>query len=139
MLSWSGLKSYKAKLRRGPSNLKVKSKRDVERWGRGVESGGKQDAPVDLGKLRQSISYEPIDNGMGARVSVNEPYAAFIEFGTGAGVIIPPGWDEVAAKFKGSGMRKVTITAQPFLTPNVRSENEKLKNRLRYNLRTFLQ
>lgn len=139
MINWKGLTNYQAKLRKSPDKLRTKSIRDVEIWRRNVAAQTAIDAPVDLGKLRQSVNNESIDNGLGGRVSVNAPYAAFIEFGTGAGILIPPGWEEVAAKFRGSGQRKVTIKAHSYFIPNVRSEGEKLKNRLRYNLRTLLQ
>ncbi len=139
MIQWSGLKAYKQKLKRAPDKLGRKSRQDVERFGRAVESKAQADAPVDLGKLRQSINYEPINSGYGAKISVNVPYAAFVEFGTGAGVLIPPGWEEIAQKWRGNNKREVTITAHPYFIPAVRSETEKLKARLRYNLRTFLQ
>lgn len=138
MISWKGLTEYQAKLRASARKLREKSKQDVERWGRGVEAQAKANAPVDLGKLRQSISYEPTNGGMGAKVSVNVAYAAFIEFGTGAGVLVPPGWAEVAIKFKGTRGRRVTISAHPYFVPAVKSETEKLKARLRYNLKTLL-
>ena len=61
---------------------------------------------VDLGQLRQSIGKTT------ATVAVNRsfffanaPYAAYVEFGTGGGVSIPKGFSEMAAPFKGKGIR----------------------------------
>lgn len=138
MIRWKGLTAYQAKLKNAPGKLRRKSVQDVERWGRGVEAQAKVNAPVDLGKLRQSISYEPTHSGMGAKVSVGVPYGAFMEFGTGAGVLIPEGWSEVAAMFRGTTGRKVTIAPHPYLIPATKSETERLIARLRYNLKTIL-
>lgn len=139
MISWNGLAKYKKKLINGRGRLPFETKQDLEAWGRTVEFRAKKFAPVDLGKLRQSITYESINNGNGAMVSVNVPYAAFVEFGTGAGVLIPQGWEEIAAQFKGSGKRTVSMPAQPYLYPAMQLETPKLISRLRGRLRTLFK
>lgn len=62
-------------------------------------------APKDRGFLRQNISPDT-DTFLEKRVTVNAPYAAYVEFGTGklaaqyvAG--LPPDWQSFAAKYKG--------------------------------------
>lgn len=137
MINWKGLKNYQSKLKRAPREFRQKTKQDLERWGRGVVFKAVEKAPVDLGKLRQSISYESIKGGMGARVSVGVPYGAIQEFGSGAAVVIPEGWQAEAEKWKGTKGRKVTITPQPYFIPAIKTETERLKARLRYNLKNF--
>lgn len=40
-------------------------------------------APVDLGKLRDSIQFEFLDGGMTGKINVGANYAIYVEFGTG--------------------------------------------------------
>lgn len=87
---------------------------------RDIEADAKRYAPVDLGKLRQSI--KAFDNGkLTWKVLVNStglaPYAAYVEFGTGGEVEVPEEMKDMAIKFKGKGIRKVDRRAQPYLYP----------------------
>lgn len=50
-----------------------------------------------------------------AVVGTNVEYAPYIEFGTGDFVEIPEGAEDVAAQFKGRGIKKVNIRAVSFL------------------------
>ena len=74
---------------------------------------------VDQGQLRLSIGKTT------ARVSYNRsfffsnaPYAAYVEFGTGGGVRIPNGFSDMAAPFKGKGIRRRDYGAKPFFIPS---------------------
>lgn len=40
-------------------------------------------APVDLGNLRSSITFEMLDGGMTGKVNVGANYAIYVEYGTG--------------------------------------------------------
>jgi len=71
--------------------------------------GGAVDlAPVNMGKLRQSIFFE-VKQAKGrwgvveGIIGANELYAPFVEFGTGAKVQVPGEFQELASKFKGKG------------------------------------
>lgn len=97
-----------------------------------VEINSKQvsRAPIDTGKLRQSIdwkkeanlNYTLLTQGMGAK------YAPYVEFGTGGMVEIPKGLESEAAQFKGRGIRKVNMKAQPFFfSPFFEEKNNLLK------------
>lgn len=85
-----------------------------------LEATAKSLAPVDLGKLRQSIksfkdgelTYKVMANATG-----NAPYAAFMEFGTGGKVEVPSELKEIASQFRGKGERKVDIKPQPYMYP----------------------
>lgn len=72
--------------------------------------------PVDKGLLRSSLQvkkegtldYNIRSTGLGSS------YAPYQEFGTGGLVSIPAGLEDEARQFKGAGIRKVNMKAQPF-------------------------
>lgn len=65
-----------------------------------IEMDAKQMAPANFGKLRQSISRKKI-NPSNYRVTVNEYYGAYMEFGTGAKVKVPAEFQDMANSFRG--------------------------------------
>ena len=77
-------------------------------------------APVDLGKLRQSISFFEVEKSsyiVEANSTGLAPYAAYVEFGTGGPVRVPNEMKEIAIKFKGKGDRNINMQPQPYLYP----------------------
>lgn len=82
-------------------------------------------APVDLGKLRQSI-YSREDGPLEYRVIAAAPYAAYMEFGTGGLVEVPAELAEVAARFRGAGVRQVNIKPRPYLYPAFKQQQKVL-------------
>jgi HK97 gp10 family phage protein len=84
----------------------------------GIVSDAKQRAPVDIGQLRLSIgktTARVVYNK--SLIFANAPYSAYVEFGTGGLVSVPKGFEEIAKKFKGKGIKKIDIKPQPFLIP----------------------
>lgn len=76
----------------------------------------KQRAPVDFGLLRSSLKTEvnkPLEKTI-VSTGTGSSYAPYQEFGTGGLVSIPSELTEEAAQFKGKGIRKVNMRAQPF-------------------------
>ena len=74
---------------------------------------------VDLGQLRQSIGKTLATINVNRSLFfANAPYAAYVEFGTGSGVIIPNGFSDMAAPFKGKGIRIRNYPAKPFFIPS---------------------
>jgi len=65
-----------------------------------IEGDAKQMAPANFGKLRQSISHSKISDGK-YKVTVNEYYGAYMEFGTGTKVKVPAEFREMANSFRG--------------------------------------
>ena len=62
----------------------------------------KQRAPVNFGQLRQSLGKTEATIQLNrSLIFSNAPYSAFVEFGTGARVKIPAGFEKLAAEFKG--------------------------------------
>jgi hypothetical protein len=120
------------------SHLKV----EIEQTGRQIQYKAKQaaESSLDMGTLKQSIFYEPTNNGLGAKITANAMsgdgdnrvnYAPFIEFGTGGLVNIPKGYEKTAAQFKGKGIRQINLPARPFLIPTTKSELRKMIKRLK--------
>ncbi|MCR9066270.1 MAG: HK97 gp10 family phage protein [Cytophagales bacterium] len=105
-------------------NLEAKIKRAVETAGRFGELEAVKKVPVDLGDLKQSISSEPINKGFGWRLTANERYAPYQEFGTGGLVEIPEGFEGVAAQFRKGG--HMNMPPQPFLIPAAKKAYKKL-------------
>lgn len=67
-----------------------------------IESDAKKLAPKNFGKLAQSISHSKVKQSTW-RVTVNEIYGAYMEFGTGKKVNVPAEFEEMAKSFKGKG------------------------------------
>lgn len=96
-----------------------------------IETTAKMDCPVDMGTLRSSIHQEDLSEGKTIRYWIGSYvyYAPFVEFGTGAKVSIPTGYDEFAIQFK--GQKDVAgMNAQPYLLPNFEMEKEKFKENI---------
>jgi HK97 gp10 family phage protein len=75
-------------------------------------------APVDLGQLRLSIGHTTARVGYNKSFFfANAPYSAYVEFGTGGRVNIPKGFEELASRYKGKGIRQIDIKPQPFFIP----------------------
>lgn len=84
--------------------------------------------PVDTGALKNSIQQKklaPLDYELVAPIR----YAAYVEFGTGAKVNVPAGYEEYALQFKGTrqvpGMR-----ARPYLIPGAQLAEREIEKAL---------
>ncbi len=97
-----------------------------------IETNAKQVqyTPVDTGRLRGGNVFDvskPLDKKLFNYIE----YAPYIEFGTGGLVTIPVGLEEIALQFKGAGIRKVNMNAQPFFFRAWFEERAKLIQRIR--------
>lgn len=79
-----------------------------------ISKDAKQKAPVDLGKLKQSINATQ-ENKYKWWVNVNVVYGAYVEFGTGTFVEVAPEWKDLAMMYYKNG--KGYMTPRPFLYP----------------------
>jgi HK97 gp10 family phage protein len=86
------------------NKAEVKVKKVVDRYVSAAaldgEAEAKRLAPVNFGKLRQSINSGKVTE-MNYKIGANVPYAAFMEFGTGAKVKVPTELKALAIQFKG--------------------------------------
>jgi len=69
--------------------------------------------PVDTGRLRGGNGFD-VSKPLNKTIENNVEYAPYIEFGTGGLVSVPKGLEDIALQFKGAGIRKVNMRAQPF-------------------------
>ena len=139
MVKIEGLEPFRRSLKRYGEEFPEISKKIIKQETFKLQALAKKDAPVDTGKLRQSINVEPFeDDGLTGKVSAGgaiAPYAPYIEFGTGGKVGIPKGWEEVAAKFKGTTGRKISMKPQPYLIPNFTKVRYSLTDKFRAEIR----
>jgi hypothetical protein len=77
--------------------------------------GAKMNAPVDKGRLRNSI--RPFNKGMTGEVVVGASYGPYQEYGTGTKVRVPSELSSYAMQFKGAGIRQVNLRPQPYFYP----------------------
>ena len=108
------------KVIRQMQNLGVNAEKSIikinEKTAQEIVLNAKIAAPVDFGKLRQGIGTDS-EGKLNQVVFAKEKYSAYVEFGTGGLVEVPAELKEVAAQFKGKGIRKINMKPQPFLYP----------------------
>ena len=107
-----GLKKLLKKLNLPPQDID----KIVQANGSEMAQTARRLAPIDTGKLRQSIRKRKVEQ-FAAEVTAGAPYAPYMEFGTGGLVEVPPELAEVAIKFKGRGIKRVDIRPRPFMFP----------------------
>lgn len=97
------------KLKQQLSGFKTKLEKELsvilDKNAQKVVTRAKQNAPVDEGILRNSISAD-LSNPLEKHIVVNAPYAAFVEFGTGKYAAeyvgtLPDNWQAFASQFRG--------------------------------------
>lgn len=85
-----------------------------------IERSAKRLAPVDTGRLRNSISSTK-EQFLTYSISAQTKYAAYVEFGTGNYFQPLPEkeWNDLASQFRGRGIKKVNLLPRPYLRPSV--------------------
>lgn len=99
-LSLAGDKKIEAILKNKMSIVRKDVMDEISASAQNIVKDAKRTAPVNYGRLRQSIGYKRETDGAIAMVSAS--YGAYIEFGTGGKVNIPQGFADYAAQFKGN-------------------------------------
>src|SRR6478736_5517046 len=95
-----GVSKTIAELRSFGKDIEKKINAETEATAFEIEELAKKLAPKNFGKLAQSISKEKIKIS-NYKVTVNEFYGAFMEFGTGTKVNVPAEFADMAKSFKG--------------------------------------
>lgn len=80
-----GLPELRVTLRKMTDRTRRNVEREVKRAALNVQNNAKRAAPVDTGRLRNSIAHEIEGDGLEATVGTNVEYAPFVEFGTRRG------------------------------------------------------
>lgn len=85
-----------------------------------MATSAKRRCPVESGRLRGSITAKK-DQFMTWAIVAQTNYAAYVEFGTGLGFIPvqEKEWNDIAAQFRGKGIRQVNLPARPYMRPSI--------------------
>lgn len=102
--------------------------RELAANGELMATSAKNLVAVDTGRLRNSISLKK-DQFLSYYLVAQTNYAAYIEFGTGNGFIPPEKteWANIAAQFKGRGIKQVNLPARPYMRPSILAYYPKFK------------
>lgn len=105
-LQIKNLDKLRAEIKAYPQDIDRIITNEFKSFGQEVVSLAQRNAPVDEGRLRQSISSTTTDLKVNIAVAVD--YAAYIEFGTKSFAAqyvnqLPAEWKQLASEFKGSG------------------------------------
>lgn len=121
------LKKYKTLV----NDAAIEIDMELAAHGEDMARSAKNLAPVDTGRLRASISLKK-DQFMSYQLVAQTKYAAYHEFGTGANYSIPEykEWQELAAQFKGKGIKQVNIMPRPFMRPAILTYWPKFKEQI---------
>ena len=95
-----GLASTIAELRAYGKDIDKMIDAETESIAFQIETDAKKLAPKNFGKLAQSISHAKVKPAL-YKVTVNELYGAYMEFGTGSKVNVPAEFADMASSFKG--------------------------------------
>lgn len=95
-----GISETISKLQAFGKDIEKKIDLELEAIAFQVEADAKKLAPKNFGKLAQSISNKKVKSLIW-KVTVNEIYGTYMEFGTGAKVRVPAEFAEIAKSFQG--------------------------------------
>jgi HK97 gp10 family phage protein len=98
-----GVNEVVAELRKISKDLDKNINATTEEAAFFIEKSAKKLAPRNFGDLAKTISTDDVKTKglINKKVTVNEIYGAYVEFGTGAKVSVPKEFAEMAASFKG--------------------------------------
>jgi HK97 gp10 family phage protein len=130
IVNLSGIKQVENALKNLDTFLIKELSNEINASALKIQKDAKRAAPVDNGFLRNNIALTK-DTDLTFTVESKAKYSPYIEFGTGGLVEIPAGYEEIAAQFKGKGIKKINLRARPFLIPSFENEVPKLLKRLK--------
>jgi HK97 gp10 family phage protein len=113
-----GITSVTARFKRLSKQAELQTKSSVVRNTDQIYAEAVANVPVLDGYLRGSGNTSYQDGQLTGIVAFGgnaAPYAPYVEFGTGSGVVIPQGFNAFAMQFYVNG--KGTMKAQPYLIP----------------------
>jgi len=114
----TGITSVTARFQRLSKQAELQVKSSVVRNTDQIYAEAVANVPVLDGYLRGSGNTSYQDGQLTGIVAFGgnaAPYAPYVEFGTGSGVVIPQGFSDFAMQFYVNG--KGTMKAQPYLIP----------------------
>lgn len=117
------------------TEVRKMAQREVLRSVLNIQAGAKRRAPVDTGRLRNSITFELAPDGLSATIGTNVEYAPAVEFGSKPHVIRPRNKRVLRFKVGGKFVFARAVNhpggpAQPFLFPAFEEERPMFRRRL---------
>lgn len=106
-VNFKGLEELKQKLSTLKAGLVTQVDYVLDKGAQAIATKARQNTPVDEGILRNSIGVSvELSDRLTRRITVNAPYAAFVEFGTGRFAAeqvskLPQEWQDFASQFRG--------------------------------------
>lgn len=97
-----GLDKLKKKFGSIPENLKAEVDAEMSAVATGFVNRAVEDAPVDVGTIRNQITSNRVGE-MDYEIVSGASYSPYVEFGTKSRVKIPAGLESYAAQFRGKG------------------------------------
>lgn len=129
-----GIKGLEKKLQNLTKEMSDGISKDMQETAVDINSEQKQLAPVDFGTLRSRIAFSEVSK-LSIVFTAATNYAAYMEFGTGGLVSVPPSLQKEAIQYKGKGIRQININPQPyFFAPIFKGKNkliQKIKARFK--------
>ena len=96
-----------------------------------AEADAKRLVPVDDGNLRKSIYSQQTKNPLVYEIGATEPYAPYVEFGTGGKVDVPNELVDLAIQYKRPNLQNISQEPQPYLYPAVKLARIEILERLK--------
>ena len=98
-----GIQEVIAELKKIGKDIEKNINATTEEAANFIEDKAKTLAPKNFGKLSQSISTSDVNTKglISKKITVNELYGAYMEFGTGSKVVVPKEFKDMADSFKG--------------------------------------
>jgi hypothetical protein len=124
-----GLDQLQKKVNKLPQETVKKIETEIKVTVQEINEEQVRKAPVDLGRLRAQTFWQQ-KGPMSFSLHSDMPYAAYVEWGTGALVDVPAGLEDYAIQFKGKGIKQVNLPARPFFFSPFLREKEALKKRI---------
>ena len=99
-----GLKELQAKYSKASDSVKKQARMALQAGAATFVRNAKRDAPVDMGVLKNSITFVPISD-LTYEIVSGAKYSPYLEFGTVTKVSVPAELVAYASQFKGKGLR----------------------------------
>ena len=124
-----GIKGLEQKLKNLSKEMSDGIQKDMQEIAVEINGEQKSLAPVNKqiglgGTLRSRIAFD-FPTKLTTVFTAATDYAAYVEFGTGGLVNVPPSLEKEAIQYKGRGIRQVNMNAQPyFFQPIFKGKNK---------------
>jgi HK97 gp10 family phage protein len=100
VIKFQGLDVLLKNLTRLPEEVQKRISMEMEASCMTIVRNAKRAAPINVGRLKQGITYVK-HSALSFEIISAANYSAYMEFGTKGSTVVPAGFEEIAAEFKG--------------------------------------